>query len=55
MELCKTDVNNIIRLLEQASAFYKIHASSTRDIDKIRQQKNMIKKLNKKLKAYDKE
>lgn len=49
MELCKTDVRRIMALLTQAAAFYATHAKSTREQDKVRQLKNMNKKLNKKL------
>lgn len=48
MEICKTDVNSIIRLLSDAADFYKTHAKSTREIDRIRQLKKMSNKLNKK-------
>ncbi len=50
MEICKTDVNSIIRLLSDAAVFYRTHAKSTREIDRIRLLQKMSNKLNRKQK-----
>lgn len=54
MELCKTDIQTIARLMEAASAFYKQHAKSARDVDRSRILMNMSDKLYKKLNHNDK-
>lgn len=52
MNVCKSDAVAIIRYLESASVFYRQHATSTRDVDKIRLINKLVTKLKK---NYDKE
>lgn len=48
MGLCKTDIQNIIRLLEKGSELIDKYCQKPHELDKARQMRLMIKKLKKK-------
>lgn len=49
MELCKTDIQNLIRLLEKSAELIDKYCQKPCEQDKARQCKKMSKKLNKKI------
>lgn len=53
MNVSKTDITTILRYLSDAARFYKQHAVSTRDHDRIRLINKMNYKLSKKLQDND--
>lgn len=48
MEVCKTDVQNLIRLLDSCAGLIDKHCNKPCDLDKARQCRKMSKKLKKK-------
>ena len=59
MDVCKTDIQNAIRLLGKSAELIDKHCQKPCDLDKARQCRNLSKKLKKKLnlltsKYYDK-
>lgn len=48
MDVCKSDVESIIRLLEKGAEYIERYSLKPRDQDKARQIKIMIKKLKRK-------
>lgn len=51
MEICKTDLKKIIDLLSKGAAIIEKYCSKPCELDKARQNRQLIKKLNKKLKS----
>ena len=50
MNLCKTDIENIIRLLNKSAELIDKYCKKPHELDKARQLRNMNKKLKKKIK-----
>lgn len=49
MDLCKTDIQNLIRLLDNSAELIDKHCQKTSEQDKARQCRKMSKKLKKKI------
>lgn len=49
MELCKSDIQNLIRLLEKSAELIDKYSRKPCELDKARQCKKLSKKLKKKL------
>lgn len=47
MELCKTDIQSIVRLLEKGSELIDKYCQKPHELDKARRMRLMIKKLKK--------
>lgn len=55
MELCKSDIQNLIRLLESCAGLIDKYSQKPCELDKARQLKKYIKKLKRKLDYEKKE
>lgn len=49
MQLCKTDLQTLLRLLEQGAELIERHAAKPREQDVARRMKQLSKKLKKKI------
>lgn len=49
MDVCKTDLAQAARLLQEAATYIQAHARSAREADKARQMQKLSKKLHKKI------
>jgi|GEM_PF-1983202 hypothetical protein len=49
MDLCKTDIQNLIRLLDNSAELIDKHCQKTSEQDKARQCRKMSKKLKKRI------
>ena len=55
MEVCKSDMKDIIRYLTDAGEFYKAHAETLREQDRPRLINKLVKKLKRKSEHHDKD
>ena len=53
MDVCKTDLAQAARLLQEAAAYITVNAKSAREADKARQMQKLSKKLTKKIEQWN--
>ena len=53
MDVCKTDLTQAARLLQEAAAYITVNAKSAREADKARQMQKLSKKLTKKIEQWN--
>lgn len=53
MDVCKTDLAQAARLLQEAATYIQARAQSAREADKARQMQKLSKKLTKKIEQWN--
>ena len=53
MDVCKTDLTQAARLLQEAATYIQAHAKTAREADKARQMMKLSKKLQKKIEQWN--